>query len=150
MRVRLCLLVCYKKYTYIDYMCLKLQILPRLLILLLIQLKNKIKLYMYNINNIIVKLQTTVLQIIPSPPYMLQWFWNGGATLIPAKKMSKQVHGIIFILQKKGMGIGVTAIAALWMMDLAVVVMRWNNRLLTLCYDKESQVVSIESQALSI
>lgn len=45
---------------------------------------------------------------------------------------------------------GVTAIAALWMMDLAVIVMRWNNRLLTLCYDKESQVVSIESLALSI
>lgn len=51
---------------------------------------------------------------------------------MPAKKISKQVHGIIFILQKKwivkevggGGGMGVTAIAALWMMDLAVVVMR--------------------------
>lgn len=48
---------------------------------------------------------------------------------MPAKKISKQVHGIIFILQKKWMvqevgGMGVTAIAALWMMDLAVVVMR--------------------------
>lgn len=45
--------------------------------------------------------------------------------------MSKQVHGIIFILQKKWMvkggkggGMGMTAIAALWMMNLAVIVMR--------------------------
>lgn len=54
---------------------------------------------------------------------------GGGTSLMPAKKISKQVHGIIFILQKKWMvkevgGMGVTAIAALWMMDLAVVVMR--------------------------
>lgn len=55
---------------------------------------------------------------------------GGGTSLMPAKKISKQVHGIIFILQKKwivkevGGGMGVTAIAALWMMDLAVVVMR--------------------------
>lgn len=104
----------------------------------MIQSKNKIKLYIYNINNIIVKLQTTVLHIIPPTPdlctYMhvamiLKWV-GGGTSLMPAKKNSKQVHGIIFILQKKWMikevggGMGVTAIAALWMMDLAVVVMR--------------------------
>lgn len=74
----------------------------------MIQSKNKIKLYIYNINNIIVKLQTTVLHIIPPTPdlctYMhvamiLKWV-GGGTSLMPAKKNSKQVHGIIFILQK--------------------------------------------------
>lgn len=62
---------------------------------------------------------------------ILKWVGGGGTSLMPAKKISKQVHGIpvIFILQKKWIvkevgGMGVTAIAALWMMDLAVVVMR--------------------------